>query len=161
MEWHRTTLIVCRGYRTHLPEFSAMHHTVLRLSHYLNHCIGCQSSNVSSTNSLLWHTESSFTNSHPTCSNISIHINLLVLCVRQTHCSSLFHQPKLSPLLVRSVSPPHQYGTIYHPLWGNHHLNINFCVNSRDTCFNASSVDHSYIRRLCIIVFTDFEFTAP
>lgn len=138
-----------------------MRHTVFRLSHYLNHCIGCQSSNVSSTNSLLLHTKPSYTSSHPTCSNISININLPVCCAHQTLCSLPFHQPKLSPLLARSVSPLQLYGTVCHLPSGNHHHYVNFCVNSRDTSFNASSVDHGCIRRLCIIVFTDLEFTAP
>jgi len=48
----QTTLIVCRGYNTHLSDLSAMRCTVVHPSHYLNLCISYQSSNAFSKNSL-------------------------------------------------------------------------------------------------------------
>ena len=157
MESHAKTLMFYRGYKTHLPELSAMHHTVLHLSHCLSHSIGCQSSNVLSTNSLPLHTKHSYTSSHPTSFNISININLQGCCAHHTLCSLTFHQPKLSPLLVRSVFPLQLSGTICHLPSGSLPHYVYFCVCSKDTCFNASSVDLGYIRRLCIIVFIDIE----
>jgi len=111
-------------YKTHLTDSSAMSHTVVHLSPYVNCWIGYQSSNALSTN---YDVQNPTTPAAvlPAPSRQSVSTCSLSSYVKLYSAYGCFHQPKLLPLLVLSAQ---LYGTVCRLLLGNHRYITNFCV---------------------------------
>jgi len=155
-----------RGFTTHLPDSSAMRRTAAHPSHYINGCIGYQSSIALSKNSLLYAAIRLLQQPSYTWSNTSIIINLLDLCVCQTlRCIPYdINQNRRASRACFLLNAPTVYGTV--------------CMPSAIT---ATSSQHQFQRQLKRHLFqrvfiwltmatsgasvssslSDFEFTAP
>ena len=92
-------------------------------------------------------------------SNTSASINRL-LSVHQILFYSPFHPPKQLPQLGLSASPFQRFGIVCHPQSEKHHHNVNFAP-TEGTSFLTRLRLTMATQRLCIVVVTDNEFTAP
>jgi len=117
-----------RVYGTLSPDLCVMHHIVFHPSHYSNTCIGYQSSNVLSTNSLLRRTKFDYTSSQLAFSSTLVSINPFALCIYQILSYSLFHLPKQQPHLGHSTSPSQMSGIPCRSQSGKHLHNLHCCA---------------------------------